>query len=104
MGAVRYCLCTRTEYLGILEVKTMKKTTIKFEIHNVTEQELLCDDVCFDDIPELLYAYEYMYPDDQIVACYRETTVTERVRLLPKEEFAHDWYCMLDEIIDNLEH
>lgn len=80
----------------------MTKTTITFEIHDITTEELLCDGVSFDDIPELLIAYQTIYPRHQIEVCYREITITERVHYLPKEEFKHDWYDMIEEIIDNL--
>lgn len=80
----------------------MKKTIIEFEVHNLTTGELLYDNVSFEDIPELLEAYESLYPYDEIVACYREVTITEQVHYLPREEFAHDWYEFLDDIIDNL--
>ena len=82
----------------------MKKVTIKFEIHDITARELLCDNVSFDDIPELVNAYEYLYPNHQIEACYREITTIERVRLLPEEEYTKDWLDMLDEILDNMPH
>lgn len=80
----------------------MKKTIIEFEVHNVTTGDLLCDNVPFEDIPELLIAYKLLYPRHQIEVCYREVTITERVHYVPREEFTHDWFEMLDDIIDNL--
>lgn len=80
----------------------MKKTTIMFEIHDVTTREMLCDNVNFDDIPELLKAYEYFYPNHQIEVCYRKYIATERVRHIPRAEFKNDWYNMIDDIVENL--
>lgn len=82
----------------------MKKVKIEFEIHDITAREMLCENVSFDDIPELVSAYEYLRPNHQIEACYREITTIEKVRLLPEEEFAKDWFEMLDTLIDNFEH
>lgn len=80
----------------------MTKTIIEFEVHDITTNTLLCDNVPFEDIPELLMAYKLLYPGHQIEVCYREVTISERVHHLPREEFTHDWFEMLDTIIDNL--
>ena len=80
----------------------MTTTKLSFEIHDITAEELLCDNVHFDDIPELLTAYEYFYPQHQIEVCCREVTIIDRVHYIPKDDFRHDWYNMLDDIIDNL--
>ena len=82
----------------------MTKTTITFEIHNITTDEILVENASFDDIPELVYEYQRMLPIHEIVACYREITITERVHELPKDEFKHDWFELLDDIVDNLYH
>lgn len=80
----------------------MNKTTITFEIHDVTTHELLADNLPFDDLPELVYAYQLMLPTHQIEACYREVVVTERLHHIPRDDFKYDWYELLDDIIDNL--
>lgn len=82
----------------------MTKTTISFEIHDLTTKEVLCDNIPFDDLSELLVAYRLFYPDHRIEPCYREVTTSERIHYMPREEFKHDWFEMLDEIIENLEH
>ena len=80
----------------------MTRTIITFEIHDTTAHETLYENVHHNDIPDLLMACQLFYPQHNIVVCCREVTFTERVRYIPKDEFKHDWYDMLDEIIDNL--
>ena len=43
-----------------------------FEIHDLTTNEVLSENLTFEDIPELFGAYEMFYPNHEIVACYRE--------------------------------
>lgn len=80
----------------------MKLHKISFEIHDITTDELLVDNLAFEDIPELLQAYTMLYPMHRIEPCYRTITITQELRLMPQEEFTHDWYELLDDIIDNL--
>lgn len=80
----------------------MRKTLITFEIHDITTKETLVENAHFDDIPELLVAYQSFYPTHQIVVCYRQVTMTEQVRVIPKHQFKSEWFEMLDCIIDNL--
>ena len=80
----------------------MNKTIITFEIHDITTNEVLANNLPFDDLPELMTAYQLFYPTHRIEAVYRETTVTERVHHLPRQQFKADWFELLDEIIDNL--
>ena len=80
----------------------MNTTTISFEIHNLTTNEVLADNLSFSDVPELFQAYKEFYKNHEVVACYREVTVTTRVHQLNRDQFKHDWFEMLDDIIDNL--
>lgn len=43
-----------------------------YEIHDLTTHELLSDNLRFEDLPELIGAYQDFYPTHNIVACYRE--------------------------------
>ena len=78
-------------------------TQITFEIHNLTTNELLADNLNFNDMPELLNAYQQFYPKHRIEACYRVVKVTEHIRYIPRQQFKLDWFDLLDNIIDNLE-
>ena len=80
----------------------MNKTVVTFEIWDITTNEVLSNNLDFDNLPELLDAYQALYPTHRIEGCYREVTVTERVNILPSQQFKTDWYNLLDEIIDNL--
>lgn len=77
------------------------KKIITFEIHDITTNEVLSNNLCFDDLPELLYAYQTILPTHRIEACYRETTITEKVYYTPKADFKRDWYEFIDDIVDN---
>lgn len=81
----------------------MTKTAIIFEIYDITTNELLATDLPFDELPELITAYQLFYPMHQIEAAYREVTVTERVHHLPRQQFKTDWFELIDSIIDNIE-
>ena len=75
---------------------------IEFEIHDTTTNEILVDKLQFDDIAELVGAYQLLYPTHDIAAVYREVEVVERVRHLPKQQFKAEWFNLIDDIIDNL--
>lgn len=81
----------------------MTKTTISFEIYDISSDEILVDNVPFDDIPELLVAYQ-LFTGHDIECRYRELTVIERVHVLPKDQFKSDWFELMDYLIDNLYH
>ena len=78
-------------------------TKITFEIHNLTTNELLADNLNFVDMPELLSAYQQFYPKHFIEASYRVVKVTEQVRYIPRQQFKLDWFELLDDIVENLE-
>lgn len=42
-----------------------------YEIHDLTTNEILADNLNFDDMPELLGAYQEFYPNHEIIPCYR---------------------------------
>lgn len=50
----------------------LKEYTKVYEIHDLTTHELLSDNLRFEDLPELIGAYQNFYPTHNIVACYRE--------------------------------
>lgn len=80
----------------------MTHTIITFEIHDITSCEILAENLPFDDVPELVMAYQLLEPTHEIVAVCREITVTERVHHIPREQFKCEWFDLLDDIIDNL--
>ena len=64
----------------------MKKT---YEIHDLTTNEILADNLNFDNMPELFLAYCNFYNGHDIVSCYR-THKTQPIKLR-KEEFLNEW-------------
>lgn len=50
-----------------------------YEIHDLTTNEILADNLSFDDVSELFEAYVGLYPNHEIVCCYR-ITKTPKIR------------------------
>jgi hypothetical protein len=44
-----------------------------YEIHDLTTNEILADNLSFDDLSELFGAYVELYPTHEIVSCCRTT-------------------------------
>ena len=47
----------------------LKEYTKVYEIHDLTTHELLSNNLRFEDLPELIGAYQDFYPTHNIVAC-----------------------------------
>lgn len=74
---------------------------IVFEIHDTTTNEVLADNLAFDEVPELFLAYTLLYSTHNVVACSRKVEV-DKHHLSYREEFKTQWFDMIEDIIDNL--
>lgn len=75
---------------------------IVFEIHDITTNEVLVDNLTFDEIPELFLAYTLLYPEHNIIACSRKVMIAKHHDLSCRDEFKNQWFDMIEDIIDNL--
>ena len=85
-------------------MRNINCNALVFEVHDLTTNELLSNNLSFEDAPELVYAYQEFYPDHQIeVLCYRQS-IAKPIRRTARQQFKHDWFDLLDHIMENLEH
>ena len=81
-----------------------------YEIYNLTTNELLADNLEFDDVPELFGAYAEFYPDHELIVCVRNMQITTTcAKVVSKDdvhrrEFYSEWFGLMDELIrmDNI--
>ena len=84
----------------------MKNQT--YEIHDLTTKELLADNLEFDDMPELLGAYQEFYPDHEIVACCRNCSkhsdyiTNAQTKAQQRKAFREQWFALLTENACNI--
>ena len=76
-----------------------------YEIHNLTTNEILADNLSFEDIPELLEAYSSFYIADEIVACFREVDAKNNMQIISRDDsarnqFNSEWTCLIDELVN----
>lgn len=71
-----------------------------FEIYDLTTNEILADGLNFDDMPELLGAYENFYPNHEIVVCYRVIHNKKSKHITDRDAFRKEWTDFFGEIID----
>lgn len=75
-----------------------------YEIHDITTGEILADNLTFEDMPELLGAYQIFYPTHEIVGCYRVCHNTFKVfnnLNYDKVRFRAEWTILMTENIVN---
>ena len=87
-----------------------------FEIHDLTTNELLSDNLAFEEVPELLEAYTKFYSTHEIVACIRNATMETSykctldtikrfsVACINKQnhsEFLSEWLLLMEENLAN---
>lgn len=73
-----------------------------FEIHDLTTSEILSDGLFFDDMSELLGAYQELYPAHEVVCCCRLDKVNKPVHQSQQDEFLTNWFNFVDENICNM--
>ena len=73
----------------------------KFEIHDLTTNEILADNLSFDKIPELCKAYEDFYPDHEIAACYRYYNNAYKITKYKQNNFKAEWFVLVEENLCN---
>lgn len=71
-----------------------------FEIHDLTTNEILSDNLAFKEVPELFAAYAEFYPNHEIVFCERvdEDTfipVYTNDKLSNRAEFKTQWLMLM---------
>lgn len=71
-------------------------------IYNLTTNEVLSDNLTFDEVPELYKAYDDFYPDCEIIACYNEV-ISSAKKIISKRKAAYnafitDWIRLMDEL------
>ncbi len=82
----------------------MSKT---YEIHDLTTEEILVDNLTFEELPELLEAYQLFYSNHDIVGCYRmcqnAVTIIKQPNTIrsSKQVFLNDWFALVEENIVN---
>lgn len=74
-----------------------------YEIYNLTTEEVLADNMSFDDIPELFEAYSSFYIDCDIAVCYRTTTIKQPRQIIDietvvKNNFKSEWLNLMEEL------
>ena len=80
-----------------------------FGVYNCTTGEILADNLLFEDMPELLEAYQDFYPDHKIVAYYQDIdyeimqneTITDNAINSRKNKFKTEWYLLVEENLVN---
>lgn len=76
-----------------------------YELYNLTTGEILADNLTFEEVPELFEAYANFFPEDEIVACYRENKmVRAQARVINRDEMARnkfmvEWFDLMEEIM-----
>lgn len=76
-----------------------------YQIWNLTTNEMLADNLTFDELPELFGAYADFYPGNEIVACYTEQVTIKRcVKVLGvdqarKNNFYAEWFDLMEELL-----
>ena len=73
-----------------------------FEIHDLTTSEILSDNLFFDDMSELLGAYQELYPTHEIVACYRADKIITKLKITNQNDFFTNWLALIEENICNM--
>lgn len=75
----------------------MKKT---YEIHDLTTNEILADNLEFEDMPELFLAYCNFHNGHEIISCYRQYGKVQPIKL-KKEEFLNEWLDFVEANVAN---
>ena len=76
-----------------------------YEIHNLTTNEILADNLSFEDVPELFEAYSSFYMADDIIVCYRESHIKRCRQIIDiseaaRNQFKSEWTCLIEELIN----
>ena len=80
-----------------------------FGVYDFTTGEILADNLFFDDMPELLGAYQDFYPDHKIIAYYQDIdyemmqneAITDSIINSRKDNFKTEWYLLMEENLVN---
>lgn len=70
-----------------------------FEIHDLTVNEILSDNLDFDDVPVLFKAYQDFYTDHEIAFCER---IEEVVIIYTRKNYSHkaEFYKQYDMLVE----
>lgn len=77
-----------------------------FEIHDLTTNEILANNLNFEEVPELFKAYMDFYPNHEIVFCERiENDIVISIhanrKISNKTEFQTQWFMLVTSNISN---
>lgn len=79
-----------------------------YEIHDLTVTEILADNLDFDDIPELLEAYQCFYSNHEIAVFHRVDGYIKlsqyylNADLQKQHEFKKEWLNLIEENLCNV--
>lgn len=73
-----------------------------YEIYDLTANEMLADNLSFDEVPELFGAYYDFYVDHEIIVCCRTTTIKRAYKVLSNKEVAFrlEWFDFVEELVN----
>lgn len=77
-----------------------------FEIHDLTTNEILADNLDFEEVPELFKAYADFYSNHEIVFCERieddiVIPICTKKNFNTKAEFMTQWFMLVASNISN---
>lgn len=78
-----------------------------FEIHDLTTNEILADNLTFEEVPELFKAYADFYSNHEIVFCERieddiVIPIYTNKNFNTRAEFKAQWFMLVDTYLCNV--
>lgn len=79
-----------------------------YEIHDLTANEILADNLIFEEIPELFEAYQSFYPNHEIAVFCRTDGYIKlsqyylNANLQKQQEFKVEWFNLIEENLCNI--
>ena len=82
----------------------MKKIKVTFEIWDVSENEMLVDNLTFEDMVSQLADYQNFFGKAVVAPFYRTRENNKRKSVSTREDFTRDWLALMDELckMDNI--
>ena len=71
-----------------------------FEIHDLTTNEILTDNLTFEELPKLFKAYADFYPDHEITVCQRKCNDI-CIPVDTEKDFKTQWFMLVDAYLCN---
>ena len=72
-----------------------------YEIHDLTTNEILVDNLNFKEVSELFDAYTILYPTHEIEACYRSDSCIYQIKTSRQDDFKAEWFALVEEHLTN---